>query len=785
MTRSILHIRPATIASASQPWPLHYRIAMTRDGYGLAEVLGLKLSQLGYNVCIDVELPEQCDVAILLDALQTFSDEAQAIAVNERLFAHAKKIAPHFSVHGGVLIGVQNLAGQFGLAATEPFAVWAGGLSGLVKTAVQEWPAATCRVIDIEYIIPIEHIVPAEMPGSSLQGCESFPSLQTGSRHPCRDDRRLALPKMAERLLAEFFTVDPTIEIGLLANGQRITTALRTEAVDKKKKAFSDHAVVLVTGGGRGVTAACLLALAKTQPLRFVLFGRTALQKEPEIYRQASTTPELKKVIFEQLVAKQLPATPKAIQAEVNRIEANREIEATINSLQQLDSAVIYKAVDVQNEEALQTAVSEVRTQWGNIAGIIHGAGVLADKLIQEKTPEQFTQVFSTKVIGLKNLLAVTQADSLQAVVLFSSVAGRFGNTGQCDYAMANEVLNKVAQEYQRQHPNCVVKAINWGPWQGGMVTPQLQQLFQQRGVALLPIAEGAQRLVDEIQAGPSTVEVVIGETLQPELATAEPSLTVDQLTYPFLVDHVVQEVPVLPVCLVMEWFVAAAKKQNPQAKSFVVENFRMMRGVQLKEFYRAPQTFVLSCEPKETHWRLTLRSDAQSLSLNYAADIHLLDAPAEPPVLQLPDLSSAAAWPYDLEEVYDDAYHQRLLFHGPHFQAIHRLDGIGDDVAIAHVFGVQAMHWPGHWHTDAVAIDAVFQIARLWGDRMLGKRSLPTAVGRLQLFDDRQSSGSLRCVLKGRVKSKFAIAVDAWLFHDDGRLYAELLEVEGVCYDI
>ena len=69
------------------------------------------------------------------------------------------------------------------------------------------------------------------------------------------------------------------------------------------------------------------------------------------------------------------------------------------------------------------------------------------------------------------------QADELRTLCLFSSVAARAGNHGQCDYAAANEVLNKIALDYAHNNPDCVVKAFGWGPWDGGMVSPALSTL--------------------------------------------------------------------------------------------------------------------------------------------------------------------------------------------------------------------------------------------------------------------------------------------------------------------
>jgi NAD(P)-dependent dehydrogenase (short-subunit alcohol dehydrogenase family) len=52
-------------------------------------------------------------------------------------------------------------------------------------------------------------------------------------------------------------------------------------------------------------------------------------------------------------------------------------------------------------------------TKLGPITGLIHGAGVLHDRLIVDKTVEQFRQVYATKVEGFKNLLSATEADRL------------------------------------------------------------------------------------------------------------------------------------------------------------------------------------------------------------------------------------------------------------------------------------------------------------------------------------------------------------------------------------
>src|SRR5690606_38418430 len=98
----------------------------------------------------------------------------------------------------------------------------------------------------------------------------------------------------------------------------------------------------------------------------------------------------------------------------------------------------------------------------------------------------------------------------LRAILLFSSVAGRTGNPGQADYAMANEILSRVAAVEAARRPGCLVRSLGWGPWDGGMVTPSLKAHFDRLGLPLIPLATGAAAFVNEFRAGDAT-EVVLG----------------------------------------------------------------------------------------------------------------------------------------------------------------------------------------------------------------------------------------------------------------------------------
>src|SRR5690606_22093519 len=108
-------------------------------------------------------------------------------------------------------------------------------------------------------------------------------------------------------------------------------------------------------------------------------------------------------------------------------------------------------------------------------------------------------------------------------LAVFSSVSARCGNTGQADYAMANEVLAKVTLAEARARPGLVAKSFGWGPWEGGMVNPALRERFAALGVPMITLAGGARLFADEMSAAQrEQVELVLGGEPRPEALLSE-----------------------------------------------------------------------------------------------------------------------------------------------------------------------------------------------------------------------------------------------------------------------
>ena len=97
--------------------------------------------------------------------------------------------------------------------------------------------------------------------------------------------------------------------------------------------------------------------------------------------------------------------------------------------------------------------IDEVRRSHGRIDVLLHAGGLEISKPLPDKEPKEFDLVFDVKADGFFNLLQAAEGLPIGATVAFSSVAGRFGNSGQTDYSAANDLLCKITSSMRRWRP--------------------------------------------------------------------------------------------------------------------------------------------------------------------------------------------------------------------------------------------------------------------------------------------------------------------------------------------
>ncbi|MGI2066612.1 SDR family NAD(P)-dependent oxidoreductase [Shewanella sp. MF08487] len=518
----------------------------------------------------------------------------------EQAFLFAKHLQPLLTTAATAntdssFISVSRIDGGFGYLNHSQIArseLNQAALAGLTKTLSHEWPSVHCRALDIA---------------------------------PALDAKQLA-----NAVIAELFATDKLLEVGVSEAGATETLARVTLVAGKADTRHSAANLtnadkILVTGGAKGVTFECALSLAKRSKAHFILAGRSSQQAIPA-WAQGKNNSELKAAAIAHIQSLGEKPTPKQVDALVWPVQSSQEIAAALQAFTAVGASAEYLSLDVNNPDAIASTIVPI-TELSPITGIIHGAGVLADKHIQDKTLDELARVYGTKVTGISNLLAALDLDKVKLIALFSSAAGFYGNTGQSDYAMSNDILNKAALQLAQQLPNAKVMSFDWGPWDGGMVNPALKKMFMDRGVYVIPLKAGAELFASQLLSNtgaqllvgtdmqgsaphddtPNEVQETEGSNLKkPEadlttdasdphalLNALNPSAvnisavnisavklqrTLDPKAMIFIEDHCINGNPVLPTVCAIQWMREAAFDVLKQPVK--VQSYKLLKGI-------------------------------------------------------------------------------------------------------------------------------------------------------------------------------------------------------------
>jgi len=690
-------------------------LVLTRDRLGLADRLAAALREHGVNVeIIDPDwssaeyvrdaLPGDVGAVVHLAALGAMDTDLERRVRGAFLLAKAVPQVGLFAV-------ISGLGGTFGhdSLAGPPLQ---GALAGLAKTVAQEWSSTRALAVDID------------------------PDLV--------DAQALAEELLTERGVVEVGLAEEPITLDAV---EVVLSDADADADGTGEAPVSPGDLVVVTGGARGVTARVAIEIARRWRPTLLLLGRSAVPGADPEWAEGVDDEGLKAARIAQLRTQGAPFDPRRLERELASVRKAREIRATLDAIDATGARVHYAVADVTDAKAVAAAVRTTMTQAGPVRGIVHGAGVIADKLITEKDPADAWRVLDTKIKGLDHVLAAADVTQLKLVAVFSSVAGRYGNRGQSDYAMANEAITHVAHALRhRGVPH--VKALHWGPWAGGMVTPTLAAAFQARGLSLVGLDEGADAFCDELERGGDAVEVVVGGPDSPgglmgvpagvsqeRRLSGEEAVAFDGRET-FLEDHRIDGKPVLPFVMAMETMAAAARRACPDLRFVGVRDVAVLKGIVLDADQGADLTLRWKpVEPgpgAEVALAFELLGAKNKIGLPTVHYKGTVDLGARGPAgARFPGSNglSKQAYPYAVSEAYD-----RFLFHGPGFQGIESIRGHSDHGIVGTLassrpkrLGVDAATWT----TDPVTLDSALQLVGLWVREHKGASALPTYVER------------------------------------------------------
>ena len=759
--------------------PAGRKVYITEDKTGLSQAIADELASFNIDTMVvslkalkgKKDLPPAGGLVIVATDSQ---DEAFLKDVFVVTSLISRQLIDSAADSGAVFATITSLDGAFGFKGKGMSNPVMGGLAGLAKTASTEWAGVRCHAIDIE---------------------------------PTWKDKK----SIAKNIVTELLNPDPseTVEAGLNHN-MRLILELVSSPYPQGKIDLNKDDVVIITGGARGITAAAAYALAKHANPTIVLLGRSPYPSpEPNWLASAHGEAAIKKAIVENELSKK-DSSPALLEKSFKKHLANREILKNMQKLKETGVTAIYYSVDVRDFQAVNSVLNDVRSAYGPIKGIIHGAGILEDRLITDKTIEQFERVFDTKVKGLKAVLEATKEDNLKYIVLFSSITARIGNKGQADYAMANEVLNKTAQQESINRPECKVISMNWGPWDGGMVSPALKHEFERNNVKLIPTDSGAMCMLYEMMGDKgSPVEVVVGaEILTQQNKDAvktksfalkqasylkkkdELSLTIkreiDVDRYPILESHILGEKPVIPFALIAEWLGHGALHGNPGLFFHGLDDIQALKGIRLDQQKKIIR--LMAGKPVKNGPFLEVDVEVRDGIKDgvdivyYRAKAVLTDSFSQPPHFDRLEKIDSKPYPMSIEEIYD-----KILFHGVKLQGIREITEYSSNRMVARIstaplpamWMVEPLR--SRWIGDPLVLDSAFQMAILYSFKETGLVSLPSYTSSYRQYQKAFPRDEVTAVLEVKKITDHKMTCDFTFLDNDNIVVAQLTGYEAV----
>jgi enediyne polyketide synthase len=376
--------------------------------------------------------------------------------------------------------------------------------------------------------------------------------------------------------------------------------------------------VLLVTGGGKGITAECALAVGRETGASIGILGRSDPSADPDL--------------------------------AVN-LERLRKASVTFH----------YARADVTQPDQVRAAVDEIRQALGDVTAVLHGSGRNEPQSLANLDESSFVSTLAPKLRGLEAVLAATDPGSLRLLITFGSIIGRAGLRGEADYATANDWLTDLTKRTKEQHPGCRCMALEWSVWAGAGMGERLGVLegLIREGITPIPLNDGIDILL-ELLANPDTPDAVV------IMSRAEglPTITMEQRELPltrflerprvhyvgvelvadadlsaesdpYFTDHLLDGDLLFPAVLGMEAMSQAAAAVTGQVTAPVLEDVEFLRPIAFPVGGSTTIRIAVLAENSNTVRAVIRNSDTGFQADHFRATLRYSSTPdAEPPEL-------------------------------------------------------------------------------------------------------------------------------------------------------
>ena len=648
------------------------------------------------------------------------------------LYVTMRRLYDQVAASGTFLVSATHLGGQHGYDKAGAVAPMGGAVVGFTKAYKRERPDALVKAVDFAA------------------------------------DREAS--EIAAILIGETLRDNGAVEIGY-KNGLRWTVGLQEQPADDGQPglALNRNSVFVITGAAGSIVSAITADLAAASGGTFYLLDLVPEpDNNPDLARFVSDKDNLKRDLFARMQARGERATPALVEKELAGLERAHAALSAINAVRAAGGTPHYFSVNLADAAGVAKVIDQVRQRSGRIDVLLHAAGLERSHFLSDKDQREFDLVFDVKANGWFNLLHAIGDMPLGATVAFSSVAGRFGNGGQTDYSAANDLLCKYTSSFRTTRPQTRGIVIDWTAWGGiGMATRgSIPKMMDLAGIDMLPPDAAIPVIRRELTAGDRTGEVLIAKRLGSLLnewdatggldvaalaASGEfqgpmvgkitgvgiysgltMETTLDPKLQPFLYDHQIDGIPVLPGVMGIEAFAEAALCLHP---GWFIEAIEEVNFLAPFKFYKD--------EPRTVMIQAVLYGQGEKL----IADCRLfgrrkLAGQTEPQETthftarvrvsrQTPGAITGPKPRLSAEAIVDAAHIYRIYFHGPAYQVLEKAWWDGE-----HMVGALRSQLPDECKASdgptvfgPRLIELCFQTAGLWEMAAQNRMGLPWQV--------------------------------------------------------
>ena len=340
---------------------------------------------------------------------------------------------------------------------------------------------------------------------------------RTGAISKLMDFEPTATPdEMAQKTMDEVLHGDMRLMIGTRDNVRSTILSLPTR-LDRSVKHFDlAGKTIIFTGSGRGIGAMLSQKIAAQYHSKIIVLDIIEIQEKTPLWASMNEAElaALKKQIWEDLKAdKTQKATPVMLERAFGRVKDSITLYNNLQKLRDLGSEVEYYHCDVMNTSMMKEVCTKIKAKNGRVDGLIHFAGLERSKLIYDKDPAEYYRIFDVKATSFATFLAnnIVRDDGFFAFA--SSIAGKYGNLGQSDYASANDYLAKSALSLSNQGYRAISIAMSAYKNVGMGVRAGVETFLRSNGVDFVDPEDGMQIFLDEIVYG-QVPEIVLTGSL-------------------------------------------------------------------------------------------------------------------------------------------------------------------------------------------------------------------------------------------------------------------------------